>query len=229
MRTMSNRTDSQVLKLLRESDPSSARVLAQEIAAALDDFAAQLWAFGLAEGSRRGLAIIAQIGGELAVASCVLYESERWYAGAALVRQLIEVEYLVFQFGANLLEPSEWLEVSPEEARSAFSPANMRKRSNGRFNVDEYSVHCEMGGHPRIRGAALLREHQTLGNVDGEQLKFNPRVQWVDLAQHLVRLWEHYEQAVERHSPTNVYPDKFALVREKIGAWQEADPIPGRI
>lgn len=226
---MSNTRDAQVLKLLQESDPSSARILAQEVAAALDELAAQLWAFGLAEGSRRGLAVIAQIGGELAVASCVLYESERWYAGAALVRQLIEVEYLMFLFGANLLEPSQWLEASPEEARSAFSPAIMRKRSSGRFNVEEYSAHCEMGGHPRIRGAALLREHRTLRTVDGEQLTFSPQVQWVDLAQHLVRLWEHYELAVGLHSPTNVYPAKFALIREKISAWKEADPVPGRI
>lgn len=58
---------------------------------------------------------------------------------------------------------------------------------------------------------------------------FDPSVQWVDLAQHVARMWEHYVAAVARHSPTNVYPDRFAGVDRIIDLWRGTDPIPGRI
>lgn len=219
----------EVFELLRGFNPSAGRDIANYIAAELDGLAAQLWALGLAEGPRRALAIVAQIGGELAIASCLLYESERWYAGAALVRQLIEVEYLMFLFATKLLEPTSWLESSPEEARQQFSPASMRLRSNGRFNAEEYSAHCEMGGHPRLRGSALLREHRTSTPVENDSFVFDPRVQWVDLAQHLERLWTNYARAVTVHSPTNVFPTRFAAIEGRIAAWRSADGLPDQI
>ena len=211
-------------KLLRDADPAVAKRAVVSVAAELDGLAAQVWAFGLAEGPRWALAVVSQMGAELAVAAATLFELERWYAGMALVRQLIEVEYLLFLFATDSEEPERWLAPLAEDARRMFSPAAMRERARDRFRWEEYASHCEMGGHPRKKGHVLLREHAAISNRD-----FKPGVEWVDLAQHVERMWSNYVKAVARHSPTNVYPERFARVDASLAAWRAADPEPDRI
>ena len=172
--------------------------------------------------------MVAQMGAELAVCAAQLYVSERWYGGAALVRQLIETEYLLFLFGTDAAEPDRWLRADPQEARRVFAPGTMRERSSGRFRAEEYSVHCEVGGHPRVSGHVLLREHLTPLPGDTARL-FDPAVQWVDLAQHVERLWTNYTAAVRLHSPSNVYPHRFGRIDELSAAWRAIDPLPSRI
>jgi hypothetical protein len=206
----------------------AARQLVTNVAEELDGLAAQIWACGLSEGARKALAVVAQMGAELALSASYLYELKRWYAGAALVRQLIEVEYLLFLFANDPNEPNRWLNATPEEARRTFSPANMRTRSDGRFSADEYSIHCELGGHPRLNAHLLLREHFTVTNRDPLEI-FDPAVQWVDLAQHVERMWGHYVTAVAMHSPTNVYPERFSKIQTLFDAWRTSDPRPSQI
>jgi hypothetical protein len=215
-------------ELLRAIDPAAARELVVRVAGELDALASQVWAFGMSRGSRRALAMVAQMGSELAVGAALLFEANRWYAGAALVRQLIEVEYLLFLFATDAAEAGKWLKASSEEARKVFTPREMRKRSNGRFQADEYSTHCDLGGHPRPRGHRLLRDPATVPGIEPSGLE-NPAVGWVDLAQHLERLWGHYVEAVVVHSPTNVYPERFEAIRGLFVAWRERDPAPVRL
>jgi hypothetical protein len=220
------RADAQ--RLLAGIDPVAAKLYVTEVTGELDGLAAQVWAFGLAEGARRAVAIVAQMGAELAVGAAHLYEAERWYAGAALVRQLIETEYLLFLFAVDSSEPEKWLRATPEQAKRVFAPANMRERSSGRFRAEEYSIHCEIGGHPRLSGHFLLREHLTPVPGDVPRL-FDPRAQWVDLGQHVERLWTNYAAAVRLHSPSNVYPDRFRRLDDLSEAWRAIDPLPSRI
>lgn len=113
-------------------------------------------------------------------------------------------------------------------SRRTFSPPNMRNRSNGRFRASEYSTHCEVGGHPRISGHILLREHFT-PTVRAPLEMFDPKLQWVDLAQHVERMWGHYVAAVKLHSPSNVYPERFKRVDEPSATWRTLDRLPSRI
>jgi hypothetical protein len=215
-------------KLIKEADVEAARRAVVAAATELDGLAAQVWAFGLAEGARRALAIVAQMGAELAVGASQLYDAQRWYAGAALVRQLIEVEYLLFLFATDPGEPGRWINASKDDVRSMFSPAVMRERSGGRFRSTEYSVHCEMGGHPRLQGHVLLREHNILTLPDSLEALARP-LQWVDLAQHVERMWAHYVASVAIHSPSNVYPDRFQGISSLFHEWHTTDPLPSRI
>jgi hypothetical protein len=215
-----NKQDAQ--RILDETNPDAARKLVLLIAEELDGRAAQVWCFGLSEGPRRALGLVAQMAGELAVCEAQLYDAERWYAGAALVRQLIETEYLMFLFAIDHDEPERWLKASGKEARDMFAPAKMRERSAGRFNASEYSTHCEVGGHPRPAGHFLLKEH--IIPIEGQNKLFDPRVQWVDLAQHLDRLWIHYVVAVGEHSPSNIYPEQFRKIHDAIVEWRALNP-----
>ncbi len=211
-------------EMLDNADPDAARELVLSVAPEFDALTAQVWAFGLAEGRRWALAVIAQMGSELTLAASQLYSANRWYAGAALVRQLVEVEYLLYLFAIDDEEPDRWMLASSEEVRRMFAPATMRKRAGTRFRSEEYATHCEFGGHPRRRAHWLLREHGLIGPAPARL-----EVQWVDLAQHLRRAWTNYCAAVARHSPSNVYPDRFAKIDTMFDKWNRADPVPDNI
>jgi hypothetical protein len=212
-------------KLITSADAAAAKRMAIAVAEELDCLAAQVWAFGMSEGARRAVGIVAQMGAELAVGAAQLYSANRWYAGAALVRQLIEVEYLLFLFATDDSEPERWLKASDAEARNTFAPSQMRKRSAGRFQVEEYQTHCQIGGHPRVSGHFLLKEHITSISTSPPKL-FDPSIQWVDLAQHLERFCTHYIAAVAKHSPTNVYLDRFAKLAQLASDWRATDSNP---
>jgi hypothetical protein len=79
-----------------------------------------------------------------------------------------------------------------------------------------------------MKGHVLLREHLP-GMGDSSLPDTFPSVQWVDLAQHMERMWGHYVGAVSLHSPANVYPERFERTRSLFAAWQASDPVPGRI
>jgi hypothetical protein len=97
-----------------------------------------------------------QIGGELALPAIQLFAAQQHYAAAALVRQLVEVEYLMWAFESNPSEAKAWLNSTREERREFFQPARLRKKSNGRFKDHDYWYHCELGGHPVPRSMTLL-------------------------------------------------------------------------
>jgi hypothetical protein len=159
--------------------------------------------------------MVGQMAAELVEGATTLFEKEMWYSGAALVRQVVEIEYILFLFAHDPTEADKWLLKKPEEARSFFSPAAMRERSKGRFNAAEYSAHCGLGGHPRKQGVLLLKDWMTVidGASDEESI---PVALWVDLAEHAIRIWNHFAEGVRMISPSNVYPDRIERVEKTI-------------
>ena len=72
------------------------------------------------------------------------------YAAAALVRQLVEVEYLAWAFDARDSDAERWLRSTAEERRDFFAPAKLRKAAQGKFRGKDYGHHCEMGGQSTV-------------------------------------------------------------------------------
>ena len=138
-------------------------------------------AYGLSEGSRRSLGMVGQMSAELILGASQLFRQEMWYPGSSLVRQVVEIEYILFLFSMDTQEAQRWIALPPDEVKTYFMPAKMRERSLGRFDADEYSAHCELGGHPRKKGAVLLTDwmHIADGKADETSL---PRALWTDLA-----------------------------------------------
>jgi hypothetical protein len=83
-------------------------------------------------------------------------ERNRYYAVGAVIRQLIECEYLLALFNEDLDYAKRWLESTPDEVRESFAPAKMRKLT-GTFSNEEYWGHCSTGGHPAPKGARCSR------------------------------------------------------------------------
>ena len=84
------------------------------------------------------VAIILRMAGELTASAANLFSSGNHYAGAALLRQLVEIEYLTWNFKERAKSPSSWLDSTHEERMKQFSPSALRKTSKGRFLSKDY-------------------------------------------------------------------------------------------
>lgn len=162
------------------------------------------------------LSILLRMAGELTTSATKLFSAGSHYAGAALLRQLVEIEYLTWNFKEKTRTPASWLDSTHEQRLKDFSPSALRKTSKGRFLFQDYQNHCEQGGHPVLRGAHLLGG----GNKDGVQVLV------VDMITHVWRTWDQ----VNAYSKT--FPDIepiFVAASSKIypvfRKWGEADPI----
>lgn len=219
------------------TDADRVRVLAQLKAAVADRAAHELRvdcsacvAHGLAAAGKvmyvggwllrsrqmEGLGTLAEMAGELALEAVTAYKSQRWYAGAALVRQLIEAEYLLFLISREPDVAEEWLSATPDKMRKEFTPARMRARANGMFRDREYWLHCGLGGHPAPSARHLLASHpDPIGSKE---------IHWLDLAQHLDRIWTHFCRAMLAADAFDAVPKDVVLqVGDAVAKWREGD------
>lgn len=225
-----------LLGLLRQlgEDETASRdrvALCEAVAAGLARVGAVLWVSGAIVGPHRvsgesrhgfgdervvGVATVAQIGGELARGAVDLLRSGNRYAAAALVRQLIEVEYLAHAFASEHESASAWLRADRNERRTFWAPQKLRARADGAFIDEHYWSHCERGGHPTTEGMALLPDHSR--QMDAAFL-------WVDLAGHLASVWGHVMAAGEltHGRPIQTAEWKLPDVDAALKAWHASD------
>jgi hypothetical protein len=98
-----------------------------------------------------------------------------------LLRQIVEIEYLAWAFQTRDNDAERWLRSSREERQAFFSPAKLRRASNGKFRGKDYGYHCELGGHPAPDSIILLQDRVGMG-----QLMLS------DLLGHTSRIWDHF-------------------------------------
>jgi hypothetical protein len=206
---------------LRES---TCDVLAETLSAT----GAVLWAFGMAEQPRRSIAVAIQMAGETARGAVSLLRDSNRYGAAALVRQVVEIEYLLCLFAIDQSEPLKWASMDLETVRKEYLPARMRERSGNRFRASEYSIHCQVGGHPRYAASYVLPEHLQ-PPPSSEQLVF--ATGWVDLGQHLVQIWRWVEEILREYEFLSVGLAKSSLEKAKqaVGSWLNADVCAPRL
>src|SRR5262245_10268378 len=100
----------------------------------------------------RAMGSLMRMAGELGAASARMLSGKEHYAGAALLRQVVEIEYLTWTFKEQPESVVEWLNSDHDTRREKFSPAQLRKNAKGRFLFKDYQDHCEQGGHPAPAG-----------------------------------------------------------------------------
>jgi hypothetical protein len=126
------------------------------------------------------VALLSRLASELADGILALVES-RPYAAGCLLRQLIEIEYLIYLGYTNPETLAEWYKAEEDDLRKRFSPQQMRRASDGLFRDEEYWLHCNVGGHPNPKARILLSSYQQ---------EWDP-IQFLlpDSLHHLRRLW----------------------------------------
>lgn len=145
--------------------------------------------FGFGSDATVGLGTVVQIAGELSSGIICLLEQGNRYAAAALLRQLVEVEYLTWAFAEDENEAMNWLRSDREERLRLWQPGHVRKRAEGRFRGSDYALHCEAGGHPTPEGNRLLR------STDQKEPDF---FAWNELLFHGLSAWDYTLAAADR-------------------------------
>jgi len=217
-------------------DPSgdeARRTCCHALAAGLDRVGRVLWVGGSIIGSDRavgrspfgfgsdatvGVATLAQVAGQLVSPIVALVGEGNRYAAAALLRQLVEVEYLTWAFAEEDDDAAVWLRSSREERREFWSPARLRHRAQDRFPASDYWGHCDLGGHPTPDGMMLLPDHTQ--TVPGWALLF-------DCARHASSAWRNLIQAAERLGRRAVVAEEDSVVSSAIERWMQLDPLHG--
>jgi hypothetical protein len=134
--------------------------------------------------------------------------------------QFVEVEYLWWTFADDPEDAARWLRASRTQLARHFQPAQMRKRSGGRFRAQEHQAHCDRGGHPNPAGAPFVYD-----KAEPDPL----RVLRLDLSQHLERGWGLLTTActaVDR--ATAVQRDAAAVEAARLD-WYACDPRAARV
>jgi hypothetical protein len=191
-----------------------ARTASDAIAAA-----GQALAFLAPDDKVRGLALAAQMGGSLATGTCDLLDRANAYAAAALLRQVVEVEYLFWTVAEDPEDAARWVCASRAELERRFRPWQMRKRSEGRFRVAEYQAHCDHGGHPNPAGWSLVAADPPYDPV---------RLMWVDLGQHTARAWKLLVAACVAVDRANAVRRDAPAVSAAYARWLDADLLARR-
>jgi hypothetical protein len=167
----------------------------------------EIYAFGL----------LMQMAGELTFAAGRLLSDGEHYAGSALVRQVVEIEYLTWTFKEGHRSASDWLQSTHDERMKMFSPRELRKTSKGRFLNRDYRDHCEQGGHPVPLGGFLL----------GAQNPGSAQLLLVDLIVHSWRTWDQVLNWSTKTSPGAVATvlAQGGEISVRLNEWGKQDPM----
>jgi len=175
--------------------------------------------FGHGSDETVAVSVLLRIASELVSASADLFADGRHYAASALLRQLVEIEYLAWAFETRDQEGERWLRSTKAERQSFFTPAKLRKAAAGRFRSQDYGFHCELGGHPVPQGTLLLHDDIAIA-----QLLLS------DLLGHTGRIWDHVATWVRIDSlRMTSFGDRVHTVNEEMASrysvWKATDSL----
>ncbi len=181
------------------------------------DRAAGVSPFRYGSDATVALGTVCRIASELIEGVSGLLRADNLYAASALVRQLVEVEYLAWALSEDEEEAAAWIRSSHDDRMRLWQPRHIRARSEGRFRGSDYQQHCERGGHPTPQARALLR--------GGTAREWVP-LWWFDLTLHGVSTWRYARVAfnkVQWGGEISVGLD--AKVDTAIERWETADRL----
>lgn len=173
--------------------------------------------FGHGNDEAVGVATLLQMASHLISASANLLTSGNPYAGSALLRQIVEIEYLAWAFAARSDDAKRWLRSDKQTRMNIFAPRKLREAAGEQFRGKDYIYHCEFGGHPTPVGRQLLKdEHAT------NQLLLS------DLLGHVAGIWNHFVDWAKRHEETMViFAEYQVTLPTEIKSWYATDPLVG--
>ena len=160
------------------------------------------------------ISLLLRISSQLVSASNDLFADGRHYAAAALLRQLVEIEYLAWAFETKDGEGEKWLRSSKEERRSFFTPAKLREAAKGKFRSKDYGYHCELGGHPVPGAETLLSNNRNISEL-----------LLADLLGHTGRIWDHLIGWASSEDKNHPILKRRNTMLERYMNWKNLDPL----
>lgn len=165
----------------------------------------------------RAIGCLLQMAGELALAASRMLSANEHYAGAALLRQIVEIEYLTWTFKEGHASVAAWLHSTFEDRMKVFAPKRLRANAKGRFLFKDYQDHCEQGGHPVPRGIFLL----------GGREVGPAQIMLVDLLTHCWRTWDQVRKWLTVVESVELvgFPEVGGEISQRLHEWGKRDPI----
>ncbi|MCE4266155.1 hypothetical protein [Rhodococcus globerulus] len=168
------------------------------------------------------VAITAQ---QLAQGAGNLVELRNYYSAAALARQLVEFEYLMWAFDDDPGSIGDWVQSDRDAREARWGPKAIYARDGNDFRRSDYGRHCEQGGHPTPAGIQL-----SLPDPDRSTAIF--ALQLSDLIFHVAAIWSSQQSLLIKlaHSygfeeSTIVYVDERDRARSCLDNWKEFDRL----
>ncbi len=96
--------------------------------------------FGHGNDETVAVSVLLRIAGQLISASADLFADGRQYAAAALLRQMVEIEYLAWAFDVRDGDGERWLRSDQHERQEFFKPAKRRAAAQGKFRGKDYGL-----------------------------------------------------------------------------------------
>jgi hypothetical protein len=167
-----------------------------------------------------GVSLLLRIAAELSKNTVKLYQAEQTYAASALLRQIVEIEYLAWAFNRRDGDAEKWLRSDKNERWEMFRPAKLRAAAGEVFRAKDYGYHCDMGGHPTPSAMTLLQNDSLV-----IQLLLS------DLLGHMSGIWTHFVDWGKQHQELNSIFSQYHLLGKSTGEclsdWKTTDPLVG--
>jgi hypothetical protein len=171
--------------------------------------------FGNGSDEAVAVSVLLRIAGRLVSSSADLFEDGRRYAAAALLRQMVEIEYLAWTMETRDREGERWLRSKWKQRRDFFTPQKLREAAGeGKFRGVDFSFHCEHGGHP-VPGASELLDDDGHGD----------QVLLADLLGHAGRIWDHLLGWARKSSHGAPILSRGRRISDRFAAWKSKDPL----
>ncbi len=170
--------------------------------------------FGHGSDETVAVSMLLRIAAQLVSGSADMFLDGRSYAAAALLRQMVEIEYLAWAIATRDRDGERWLRSNRRQRESFFSPAKLRKAAQGTFRGKDYGYHCELGGHPVPRAFVLLD-----GDPAVSQLLL------ADMLGHAGRIWDHlrdWARGSTNGAPVQMRNEHMV---QKFSEWKALDPL----
>ena len=163
-----------------------------------------------------GLATIATIGGELGRGATALLREDNLYGAGALIRQLVEVEFLAQGFASDHRVAVSWLAAGRRERAAFWHPHGGGRAVGNPPFAEDYDFHCDVGGFPTTKAVRLLPG----------PARMRPAEVWVDLAGHLDSTRQHVVVSIERWvTDAGTEAWRSAEVSQAIDEWRRTDGL----
>ena len=170
--------------------------------------------FGHGSDETVAVSVLLRIASQLISASADLFADGRQYAAAALLRQMVEIEYLAWAFETRDGDGERWLRSDRHQRQSFFQPAKLRKAAQGKFRGKDYGYHCELGGHPVPKSGVLLDDDTTVSQL-----------LLADLLGHVGRIWDHLVGWARTNQNGGPILKRGQVMSDRFNAWKLNDPM----
>ena len=170
--------------------------------------------FGHGSDETVAVSVLLRIGSQLISASTDLFTDGRNYSAAALLRQVVEVEYLAWAIETRDRDGERWLRSDRQERESFFAPRKLRQAAQGKFRGKDYGYHCELGGHPVPTAGVLLENDPAV-----VELLLS------DLLGHVGGIWDHLVGWARRSSGGAPILNRSLEMSRRFSQWKALDPL----